>query len=971
MTHQSLSSTLKINTGDNTSKEINVFLFEDLFKEREEAAPQSPTIMNKKKSLPQYVPFNITMLRKKHFISEVNKNANLNTRQKFESPAVPKTFIRKIKPSDFDPYLSRITSSFNQHQHSASFNLPVLPEVENAAEIAVSYQENDLPDLSQLSETFFDTEFSLENARTFNLLCSMARDEEVVESELNLVTSTKLQDKLSLNLDKVEAHLVHEISKRSDGFFSALNKLKGLELETEEAIEGFQRLRSALDDIKQQQAKDSIKVLQLRQRKENLFKLDQCFALLNKIYATQPAIKALLDEKDSLGALKLILGIEDELGFKGGKSSPVSWQKYIEDNETSPKLKNVLFKELNPSKGEQGKKEEFGLAQLKCLKNFWSFLDISKAQAIVQMEEYFATLILNFCKRTGNQTFNFKKELDHLLGGDEGEEELNLVKGQLNQAELEQLKASLKPLLRGLKISNHLPAAIASTSTKLIELLQQQIFDEIIGFFQNNNITAFKNIPFDTSDWEESSFGQELIKIDYDDYFKILILSFSIFIQQIKQIKKLESIIEDQVDSFKKELIKEKELEDFKLFKQEWIKEMQSLSFQVSEKIQLISNQLISLRIKANEYIHPNLFYKVYFLSWRLITHMETITGKTNSLLRTSIFTSAKLFLNIYHQENLKAITNSIEKDNWKPVPIDINNQRSVDLIQFSLHNEFNHPNLNYDTSFLNEEQNVTKNKSQHTTDKIMIAAIDYYATESGLCLLSYLQDYLKASINMPAISQELVNRIVSILDHYNRGTYRAVLGAGATKTAGMAKISAKHICLASQTLGLFVGLLPSLRRSLELSLGPQRALLVMQLDRIASDMAEHQNQLHSKLVAILSDNANNYLQQMEKITFDQCPADEGQVNPYMRKLVQDVQALHKIMIKFLLPRDIQKIITQVNLEYATSLEQKIEKLKIKTPLGKRNLLRDVQYLIKGLSLLPTQISNLHHLEVVVNDLKL
>lgn len=92
-------------------------------------------------------------------------------------------------------------------------------------------------------------------------------------------------------------------------------------------------------------------------------------------------------------------------------------------------------------------------------------------------------------------------------------------------------------------------------------------------------------------------------------------------------------------------------------------------------------------------------------------------------------------------------------------------------------------------------------------------------------------------------------------------------------RSAGLKNITAKHLgryfyflfslpyayqdfilALASQALSIMISLIPYIRETLRRHLNPKQAVMLTEFDKLKRDYQEHQNEIHSKLVAIMGD---------------------------------------------------------------------------------------------------------------------
>ncbi|KAG5460861.1 MAG: Vps54-like protein-domain-containing protein [Olpidium bornovanus] len=107
------------------------------------------------------------------------------------------------------------------------------------------------------------------------------------------------------------------------------------------------------------------------------------------------------------------------------------------------------------------------------------------------------------------------------------------------------------------------------------------------------------------------------------------------------------------------------------------------------------------------------------------------------------------------------------------------------------------------------------------------------YAVGCALMLVKMLEDYLALVARVPVVTTDTLGRLVEILKILNSKTCQAVLGAGAMRSAGLKNITAKHIALAAQSLGMFMALVPLVRECMTGNMSPKQAVMLSELDRV------------------------------------------------------------------------------------------------------------------------------------------
>ncbi len=118
-------------------------------------------------------------------------------------------------------------------------------------------------------------------------------------------------------------------------------------------------------------------------------------------------------------------------------------------------------------------------------------------------------------------------------------------------------------------------------------------------------------------------------------------------------------------------------------------------------------------------------------------------------------------------------------------------------------------------------------------------------------------------------------------------------------RSAGLKNITAKHLALASQSLSIVIALIPYVRETFRRHLSPKQAVMLVEFDKLKRDYQEHQNEIHAKLIAIMSDRITAHIKSLNAIRWDVQQAKPG-VNDYMELLVKETVTLHKVLSRYL-----------------------------------------------------------------------
>ncbi|KAJ9069071.1 hypothetical protein DSO57_1022208 [Entomophthora muscae] len=879
-------------------------------------------------------------------LHESDEPSQMNFKGIIDLPSVPKTFIRKVKKTDLDAYLSEMTGIFGEYQRLKKENAELLDPTYNS-ETEPEPEALELPVIQGLPEYFYDPEFSLDQAKTFQAVCSLVRSEDIVESEVALMTSPEIQDILTHNLDLVEAQLVQEIGRRSRGFFSALSMLQDLQEETNACVEHISELRASLENVRQRQVNDSKSIIHLKKRRENMVAFKEAIQIIKNAVDSKFALRGLIENRDPLSAINLIDELSKQLytlvDFQSRSNSlGISENAIVFNTNPGPHSRQSSL-QTDFVKGDAIKKS--GLGQLNCLSSLNSFLEDIRFRVIVLLESRFMDIFFGDLMRSIVAGIHLPVVIAQLRS--EGEKHLIGKLVYPSGQDFDDTQGNIvRPLLVSLHSAQHLIKILDTAVSSLTEGLYK-IQIQILYFFFDDNL-AEKDLPTprNQKEWEKHTLGRLIKAATLEKFLDILVVSYQAL---LKVLCHTVSVYDYMTEFTKSEA-------------SGWtsvVGKAEDIRLEPFEEIQTVSSHLLGLRFESNSRLGTKDFYRLHKLVWAFIDHIEVVVDRPASVLRSSFLSHTHSFFHNFHEEKMKHVALNVDSDPWSSASVASDYQQMANMLRHVLIHGVNHPQLFYGSD-------PPPQLSLENVDQLAIGEVKYFVSISGLALLQMLLDYLRCAANLPTLAQEVANRMVTLLDNFNQLVCQAVLGAGAMRTAGLNRISARHISVAAQTVAMTQALIPGLSSCLELCTGK---ILVNQLQRVAQDLAEHQSQLHSKLVTILADRATIHLAKMHKVDWDGPVPDSA--SQYMLDLVNDVQSLHRIMSRYLRPKETQDIVTKVNKEYALALEQVISTLSIRTPSAKRHLLLDVQYLISQLSALSTQVSNLHHLEVVVNDIPL
>ncbi|KAJ3333446.1 hypothetical protein HDU76_008068 [Blyttiomyces sp. JEL0837] len=995
-------------------------------------------------------------------------------------PPIPPTAIKKIRTSDFDPYIKALSDVFDKFQYNRAIGLsaategtPLLSATEDvdsdswkelleiASKIIVLEEQGkkrvnsthhthrarmvsaNAPPLDTVPYFFRDMDFNLGNPNTFAKVYENADFSKLSLSDVNL-TSSLLQDKLTLFLETVDVHLIKEISTRSTSFFSALSTLQALHQETHECVTQINELRSKLSNLSKVSIKQGLEVGRLNTRRDNVVKLYNGVKRIATVQQTQPMIKSFLEMANYTAALDL-----------------------MEDT----------CKELKGLGSDDSEKEGIDLSGVQCILHLSSQLNETWATLEKTMKQELVDVLIRQVQYAVESMDQTSKLSPTFQGAPVGTFVSNIMKNnpkmQINvnwQAGTKidanrNFAKQLEPLVVGLLRMDKLGSALQLYKENLmreIKIMTRKFYPTIVSPPSDGDGSVID--PAERKKEQQNMLAKQLKAMTFDSFFDLMVMIFVTLLHVMQQTAILNDmavkIINDAKDSgvvvgqslyieFKTSEKQEGTAEgdkaasprrkrldeddddldavDFEddvgtmrtrdsfhgqneanasdlgsrglsAFSQ-MVSESSDVLLAVSDLSNARSAKLISVRSDQNARLNPKDFYRLFDATREFINGGEDLCGHHGISLKGTMLSQAKLYLNHFHDERSKQLAIVIENEQWvkAEVPVDFQEiveqilaagqssnpvtaqtkSKSDDLDDFDDDEDFD-GDLGSATKATPKDADKKpgpKDGGVKTSRYLAIDGHKYYVAGSVLLFLKMLADYNQCLENIPSLVTEILNRILDILKIFNSKVCQVILGAGATKSAGLKNINAGHIALAAQSVGAVLGTIPHLRSGIEKYLSSKQQVLLSDFDRISRDYKDHQGELYAKLVSIMNERLAIQIKHLLAVNWDSpeskdlSPDESSTV--HIATMVKETATLHRVLVKYLSNETLRMIMADVFQSYNKKLEEELKKIDLFTSAGKNRLLMDVQFLIRGLATLDDIDGPGNHLEVVVNNIKI
>ncbi|KAL4587093.1 hypothetical protein LXL04_011743 [Taraxacum kok-saghyz] len=167
----------------------------------------------------------------------------------------------------------------------------------------------------------------------------------------------------------------------------------------------------------------------------------------------------------------------------------------------------------------------------------------------------------------------------------------------------------------------------------------------------------------------------------------------------------------------------------------------------------------------------------------------------------------------------------------------------------------------------LSQVNNAKTKNEKSGTHMIFFRGVGYHMVNCGLILVKMLSEYIDMNAVLPALSSEVIHRVLEMLKFFNTRACQLVLGAGAMQVSGLKSITSKHLALASQVVSFVHAIIPEIRRILFLKVPEtQKVLLLSEIKRVSQDYKVHRDEIHTKLVQIMRERLLVHLRGLPQI---------------------------------------------------------------------------------------------------------
>ena len=811
--------------------------------------------------------------------------------------------------------------------------------------------------LSTIPQVYFDEDFHLENPRTFDVVSEFS---DIIPPERPgskdgqkaangtatapsyprkaLHTNAILQEKLSWYMDTVEVHLISSIAAASTSFFAALGSLKELQAEAAESIEKIKSVRSALQTMDKEMALGGLELAEMRRKGENLRKLGRAINQLCEVVEEAKRCEELVDEGNVEAATTRIDLLEDLIQGRSPTNA----------NTKEPPSERIDLRRLKALDGISD-----GIEQLRN-RIGRGFEERFKDALLNDMREHVKSVSRNETLQRFAQA-TFRGRSDH-------RRHQSVAPTYLNTSD--QLRQTLLATLAGLSRAGQTSHAATAYREAIMREMKSMIRQHLPSSSDDDaeSITSVSTRGGRKLSQQEKSamLARNLRALDAEAMEELLTNIYTTVGEALRRLGIQTKILLDvtvTIDSTADSETSSSNNPSIQIQSpgqtsapsnvREQVTEALDLSSLLGQAVDIIQGQITKvLKVRRDENTHLPLeqFLRFFMLNRLFADECEAVSSRSGDALKEVVNAQVKDFVTILADTEKARISTALDADRWDVKDFD---EHSASLLTQILDAMTTTPKAW--TSYTRLWQGDHSALPNGTTDipqsngtrpsTARAAHIDenrFFLTSSSTSLLPGMTTFLHLIAAIPAITPDTSSALLTYLKHFNSRTCQLILGAGATKSAGLKNINSKHLALASQACSFVVALLPYIREFVrrQVGTGPAAQNVLGEFDKVKRLFWDHQASIHDKLADIMAARSAAHVKAFREIDWDKEGKEEA-CKP-VEDLCKETGTLHRVLSRHVSEAELGVIMGPIFRAYGEVWGKAVAEVGVKTEAGRQ-----------------------------------
>ncbi|RFU35253.1 hypothetical protein B7463_g1084, partial [Scytalidium lignicola] len=913
-------------------------------------------------------------------------------------PPVTLTNLNQVDPSEFKPYLSQVGALYDslqrakEHEDDGGTQLfrriskvdefsdlvePILsprkaPGLSRQASLVSLASSIETPaprkrssvghgrraahtptPLSTIPNVYFDEDFHLENPRTFDVVSERSEvirpspgttdDHKTgngasVGPRKALATNAILQEKLSWYMDTIEIHLIASISTASSSFFAALGSLRELHSEAANSVAQIKALRKELQQLDKEVAVGGLNIVNKRRRMENIKQLSYAVQQLKQIVQNIAACEKLVDNGEVEKALDAIDTLE----------SLIAGDEHGQNAEQSKS--NIRLRDLRGATALQGVSNDMDTLRYRIGREYETrFLN-----ALIDDLKHHITFV-----STSEILQRWTSASQRTRGSHNRDK--SVYPSYLTLSE--EFRSTLSSNLKGLQRAKYTSRATAAYREAVLREVRNIIRrplpssneDDADSMMSASTVGGGRQL---TQQEKSSILARNLRALDPEDAEELLKKTYIGVGEtlrrlgtQVKQLLDVTSTLnmastDGRINSAAAGNGSGQEI-------QEEMHQALDMSNLLGQVVDIAQDKIVKvLRVRTEQSVHLSVerFLRYFTLNLLFANECEAVSGRSGTALKNVVNGHINEYVKQFSESERQKLATGMEADPWNAKDFtDSDKEQLTRILSASTEDveAWTKSNIVWLPSSESENTSPTPVQTNGVTkDKTRSAIIDsesFILPASAILCLHGLSEFLHLNTGLRSMTAEIASSIISYLTLFNSRCTQLILGAGATRSAGLKNITTKHLALAAQAVSFISTLIPHIREFVRRNSGNSTTVssLMGEFDKVRRAYQEHQQSIYDKLVDIMAGRAAAHTKSMKTVNWNE---ETAAVNPYMETLTKEASTLHRVLNKHLSEMTVRMIMEPVFKNYKEQLGKAFGEVVLESAEAKTRMLRDVEY---------------------------
>ena len=356
--------------------------------------------------------------------------------------------------------------------------------------------------------------------------------------------------------------------------------------------------------------------------------------------------------------------------------------------------------------------------------------------------------------------------------------------------------------------------------------------------------------------------------------------------------------------------------------------------------------KVLRVRSEQSKRLDLSWFLRYFTLNLHFANECEAISGRSGTTLKTVVNSHIKDFIQYHGDAESQKLAQGMESDLWNAADFgDKDTELLGQLLESSTRDPaawaettqvwIPHPDTQASGGEVDVLSAQTNGTSKVKTRSAVIESESFLLPNSAISCMHGMARFLHLMAAIPSMTGEISASLIAFLQLFNSRCTQLILGAGATRSAGLKNITTKHLALASQALAFIAAVIPHVREFVRrhCGSGTTASTVMGEYDRVRRAFQEHQNNIYDKLVEIMSGRAMAGTKKLKLVSWDS--ESRGGASEYMETLAKETTTLHRNLTKHLPEGTVRMIMLPVFKNYKDTFGAAYQGVELMTEQGR------------------------------------